>query len=471
MGFTDLPLVDSVIEQVNLLETRFENQLMPGLAYTAVAERFPIKARTGETITLQRPSLFPLGANAAVLNPATRTGLDNGLTPQVFGYEQVQIAAQEWALASDVSLEQEQVLVASLVVQTLDNLAQNAAATFDQNISITAHTAYDAGNSFATAAEISGATTVHLDNINGFTTAYSTVANSSPGLPQPVSASNPITAKVYNGSTGALEGTVTVTGFTADATNTSTANVNGTAYGVSGNLTLTATTFAINAGDNIVAVDGAFIQRPNSKLSRYQLASTDTLSLVTLADAAAKLKARSVKPMSNGLYAAIVDPLILPQLVNDTAFQRAFQGGLETMKYFRQGIPLPMYGIEIVASQMVPYFTLPAGGSASGEGVARHAVVVGAGAFLKSPYEGLAAAVRQVENARRGVTQIRPMAEDIFLVLRQPIDRLGDVMSMLWKWTGGFQAMTDVTSTPLQIPTSDYSRYKRAVVVEVYSAS
>lgn len=465
MGFTNLPLVDQVIEQTNLLETKFHRAIEPELAYAGVADRLPIKARGGETLTLSRPALFPLGAQGAIVNPATRSGLDNGLSPQNFSYEQVQLAVQEWALPSDVSLEQEQVLIASLVIKTIENLGQNAAATFDQNVSIIAHTAYDSGNSYVTAAVSSGGTSLHLDNVVGFDTAFSTTANSSPGLPQPVSATNTLVATVYNPTTGAARGTVTITGVAYDNPNTSTANVNGTAFGKSGTLTVNATTFNVSQYDNIVATDGSYVLRPNGKLTRQSLANTDVLTLVLLAQAAAKLRARGVSPLKNGLYAAIVDPLILPQLVNDTAWQRAYQGGLETMKYFKRGIPLPLYGIEVVTSNMVPYFTIPAGG------VARHAIVVGAGAFLKCPYEGLAAAVRQVEQARRGVHMIRSMAEDIYMVLRMPIDRLGDVMSMLWKWTGAFQAMTDVTSTPLTIPTSDYSRFKRALVVEVYNAN
>lgn len=466
MGFTNLPLVDQIIEQQNLLERFFHDAIEPDLAYAGVAERLPIKARGGETLTLSRPALFPLGAQAAIVNPATRAGLDNGLTPQNFTFEQIQLAVQEWAVPSDVSLEQEQVLIANMVVKTVQNLAQNAAATFDQNVALIAHKAYDSGNSYATAAANSGATTVHLDNVYGFDYAFSTVANSSPGLPQPVSAQNTLKVNVYNGTTGNLEGQIVVSACVYDAVNASTAYVNGTAYGASGTLTFTAVGFNINQYDNLVAVDGSYVLRPNGKVTREALANTDVLTLTLLATGAAKLRARGVQPLKNNLYAAIVDPLILPQLINDQAWQRAYMGGLETMKYFKRGIPLPLYGIEVVTSNMVPYFSLP-----GGNGVARHAMVVGAGAFLKSPYEGLRAAVAQVEAARRGVHLIRSMAEDIFMVMRMPIDRLGDVMSMLWKFTGAFAAMTDVTSTPLTIPTSDYSRYKRALVIEVYNAS
>jgi hypothetical protein len=467
VAFTDLPLVDQVIEQQNLLERKFHGKLEPDLAYAALAERDPIKARGGETLTVSRPSLYPLNAAAAVVNPETRSGLDNGLTPQTFGYEQVQYAVQEYALAADVSLEQEQVLVASLVIETVENLAQNAAAQLDQIVSQTAHAAAESGNSYITAAVASAGTSLHLDNIKGFDTAYSTVANSSPGLPAAVSASNTLVATVYNGATGAVRGQVTITAAAADGSNASTA----APIGVSGTLTVTATTFNISAGDQIVAVDGSYILRPNGKLSRFQLANTDLLTLEMLADARAKLRSRGVPPLPNGMYAAIVDPLIMPQLISDTAWQRATQGGLETMRYFKRGVVLPLYGLEVVESTMVPNFSLPAAGSAGGQGVARHALVAGRGALKRAPYEGLAAAVRQVESARRGVHIIRPMKWDLYLVLRQPIDRLGDVMSMLWKTQHAFNAMTDVTSTPAQIPTSDFARFKRMIEVEVYSAS
>jgi hypothetical protein len=469
MAFTNLPLVDAVVEQANLLEKLFRGKLEPELAYAAVADRQPVKARGGETLTISRPALFPLNASGAILNPATRNNLDNGLTPQVFGYEQVSLAIQEWATSSDVSLEQEQVLVASLVVETLENLAQNAGATFDQNVAIIAHTAYDSGNTFATAAG-SGAT-VTVDNINGFDTAYSTVANSSPGLPAATSSTNSMKVYVYDKTTGALKDTLTLQTAVADPANVSSAIQNGTVYGRSGTLTFSANPgTSIAQGDNIVGVDGSYILRPNGKASRFTLASTDVLTLQLLANSAAKLRARGVRPLRNGLYAAIVDPLILPQLIADTAWQRATATQLEHAAYFKNGIPLPMYGIEVITSTMVPAYTLPSAGTAGGVGFERHAVVVGAGAFIKAPYEGMAAAVAAVSGNPRSLHRIHAMSNDIYLVLRAPMDRVADWMSMTWKFQGAFQAMTDVTSTPAQIPTTDYSRFKRALVIGVYSA-
>lgn len=467
MAIDNLPQLQTVIEQVGLLERLFQEQLEPQLAYRKVAARYRFPNGIGETITKTRPALFPFSPYLPDQNPTSNTGLDNGLTDAYYGYEQFLISIGLKANTTTVNLEQDRTLIQRVFLQNVGSLGQNAGAVLEAQCAQNLHQAYDAGNSFVTAIATNPFTTLLLDNVVGFDTAFSTVGGTSPGIPNPVGAGNHILANVYNGTTGALKGAVNISAFTYDGTNTSTAQANGVVYGKSGTVTCASAAFAVAVGDYIVAVDGAYILRPNNKTSRFQLANTDTLSLVLLGNATAKLRARGIPTLPNGMYAAIVDPLLWPQLMNDTAFQRASATQYGITPYFKKGLLAPMFGVEFVESNFDPAFVLPAAGAASGQGVERHIMVCGKDALIEGVFDGATDAAAQARGG--GNADIR-IVDDVVYVTRAPLDRFQQFVTQTWKWTGGHTVTTDVTSTPLIVPTSDYSRYKRCVAVGVYNA-
>lgn len=455
MAINNFPAqIQGVIEQTNFLDRAFQDALEPNLRYRVVAERKVVESGNGETKTMSRPAL--IAPDFSALNPANNTGLDNGLTPQSARFEQYQVAISEWAKTFDLSLQEKETLIADMFVQNWELAAQQAATTLDGLASNILHSAYDAGNTFASAAAVSGATSVAVDNIVGFDTTYG--ANF--GLPISVNSSNPVTATVFDGTSGNSKGTITVTAVAADGTNTSTS---ATVGGKSGTLTVTATTFAIAKGDTVMASDGAVVIRPNNKGSRYALGTSDTLTLQMLSAAAQKLAARNIPKIKNR-YVALVDPTIMSQLFADQAFQRAIAGGLEDMKLFKDGVYVPMLGLEFVPTTSAPVF-----GANAGANVARHAVVVGAGALEECPFEGMYTAAKQAMTLG-GAVDYR-IVKDICMVTRGVIDRKGDTIAQTWKWTGGFVAPTDILSNSNVIRTTDNARYKRAVVIEVGSAS
>jgi hypothetical protein len=460
------PIITPYIEQQGFLEKGFETAMEPELAYRKIAERVDVEVKNGESVTKTRPSLFALG-NTAV-NPATNTGLDNGLSNSFYGFEQFTLSIGQQALTTQVSLEQQETLIEKLFLQNQKNLAIHAASTLDQLNAQQLHSAYDSGSSYNPTLVNSGATSIELDNIIGFDTNFAHVTYNSVvypvGTPQPVSSSNTLKVNVYTSAAGnALLGQITVTLATPDGTNISTAFVNGIAYGVSGTLTCTATGFAIPANSTFVAVDGSYVLRPNGKLNRAALASTDTLSLSLFAIARAKLAARAVPTLPNGMYACIIDPNIYSQLLNDTAFQVATQGTYRTEPYFKKGILAPAFNLEFVSSNMVPSYTIP-----SSNLKARHAMVVGADCMIEGDFVG-ARHQAASNNAMNGPTVIR-MYDDIQMTLRAAIDRFGDTVTQTWKWTGGFVAGTDILSDTTKVPTTDGCRYKRCVEIEVASA-
>lgn len=459
MALNSLPANFTVLEQANFLERAFQKPLEARLAYAPMAERYFFPNGIGETITKTRPGLFPLAAAQSPINPLGNTGLDNGLSDTFFPSEQYQIAISEYALTTSVNIKQDRTLLERVFTQNYIQLAESAARTFDSLCAQYVHQAYDSGNTFCTAANSSA--TQHVDNIKGFDTAFS--STNSPGLPSAVSSQNPLTVSIYN-TAGTFVETATVIGAVADSTNTSTANVNGVAYGISGTITFSSTPgVSTAAGYWIVANDGSFkvmcSATAGAHNTRYQLTTGDIITLQYLAQARSKLAARGIPPFPNGYYACVIDPRLWPLLLKDSAFNYATMGQMGE-GYFKNGIVNRTLGIEFVESQMVPAFTTNTAGVS-----ALHAVVFGQGSLIKGTFQGHVDAARQARDMDGSDLRFID-ANDITLVTRDPIDRLREWVTQTWNWVGGFVAPTDVTSTPLIYPTTDYSRFKRCVVIE-----
>ena len=467
MPINNVPAVQDVIEQVNLLERVFHDPLEANLQYAKLADNEIFPVGIGETLTKTRPALFPTSAALTPLNPANNTGLDNGLTYQTYGFEQYVLPINEYALSAQVNVMQDYTLIQRIFLQNYRALGENAGRTIDALCANQVHNAYDAGSTFCVTTASGDATSIRVDNIVGFDTAFNSTNGDSPGVPSAVSVSNPQAIKVFtNAVPPVLVGSLSVTGVTPDVVNTSTAASVG---GVSGFLTVAANSLTVDAGYLLQANDGAYIARPNGKSSRYNLASTDVLDLSTIAAATAKLRARNVPPLPSGMYACIIDPIIWPQLINNTAFEYATMGSMGE-GYYRTGMVSRTLGVEFVNSNMVPNFALPSGGSASGAGVARHAVVAGMGLLIKGTFEGHIRAASLTNPMDNGDIRMIKGDSHIAMITRGPIDQLQEFVNQAWKWVGGFVPPTDFTSTPLIIPTTDYARYKRCVVLEVYSA-
>lgn len=458
MAINNLPAVQDLLEQQNLLEQVLQKPLLARLAYSRLADRYIFPNGIGETIRKTRPGLYPLSAAMTPLNPANNTGLDNGLTDTYWKSEQFELSINEYALTTQTNVKQDRTLIRRTFLQNVNALGENAGRTFDGLCAEYIHKAYDGGNSFITATAAAAATSFHVDNGYGFDTAFS--STNSPGLPTAVSSSNKLVATIYDGSTGAVKDTVNIIGVAFDGTNTSTAYVGGVAYGASATITIDAgLTNGVAAGDYIVASDGAFVQRCGNKASRYQLTTGDILTLEDLAQAKAKLEARNVPPLPSGNYACVIDPRLWPLLLKDSAFNYATMGKMGE-GYFATGMVNRTLGLEFINSNMVPAFSTNTAGVS-----ALHAVVMGQGVLIKGTFQGHIDSNRQA--AAMDNADIRFIdEEDIAMITRAPMDRLQEWMTQTWNWVGGFVAPTDKTSDSSIIPTSDDARYKRCVVVE-----
>lgn len=451
--------IKNVIEQTNFLEREFKQALDIKLAYRFAADKEPVPNRVGETVTKSRAGLRP--TITAALSPASLGNFDDGLSSSVNAFEQYTVAINLYGDTIDLNTQADKVLIANLFLQNVKDMANQSARSLDGLAAVALHTAYEAGNSYITA-NASASTTVHVDNVNGFDTAYVYQGNS-PAGPQAVSASNKLAVSIYaGGNMTSAPTTANVTAVAVDGSNTSSAQSAGMVMGRSGTLTLDASV-TVSKGDVIVANDGAYIVRAGAKGSRFQLATTDQINLQTLVTAKAKLEGRGVEPLdSTGRYMLIIDPQLLAQLWLDSAFQRAAEGGFAP-EAFREGVIRLTIGMDVVTSNFVPAYAMSAVGGSVATGYARHGVVVGKGALVEAPFAGAEQAAREAEAG--GVVDVR-IVDNIVMITRPPMDRLGLFVAQSWMYTGGFVCPTDVTSNPNTIPSSDFSRYKRAVLIE-----
>jgi hypothetical protein len=58
------------------------------------------------------------------------------------------------------------------------------------------------------------------------------------------------------------------------------------------------------------------------------------------------------------------------------------------------------------------------------------------------------------------------MVNNVALVMRPPLDRLGQWLGVSWVWIGDYAVPTDITATTAIIPTASSALYKRGVVLE-----
>lgn len=476
--------LQNVIVQKGYLEKKFQPALEAELGFDLLAEIDPIEARVGEAKVLTRRAILPPITQDVVPSPTVFTDLNNGITPQQVTYEQYVTAMAKRRGMMTLDLELDWAKIASEYVKNWTDLAKQAAQSRDSRAAAALFSAYDGGNTYATAASTGTTTaTVAIDNVNGFDTSYAAAiaAGASPGVPVGVSASNPLAVTIISQQAATMNQMMAalVTNVAPDATNLSTAYSPGAPYGRSGVLTLVSptsgATITVALGDVVKANDGSVVLRPYGKLSRGQLQGTDLATLPLLARAKGRLQARSVPPLPNKMYACMIDSLLWADLEQDQAFQRATQGtwgGVNS--FFASGRVNTALGIEFVTTSLNPVYPIPGQPNV----VARHALVCGMGVLVKSPSIGFERAAKAsqgndedgVDIGRAGATDVR-IVDGVKMVTRQPLDPEATVVTQTWSWAMGHVAATDITSTPQVIPQTDNARFKRAVLIEIGSQS
>jgi hypothetical protein len=410
-----LPAAIQAIMQNGILDRTFRDALVPSFLFPAIADNEPWQGSLGDTKTFTRkglisPTTTPL-AGADIAGASTYT------------IEQWSVTMDQYGISVDTNMLQSAMTLASKFLADVQTLGINAGQSLNRIARNKMYAAYMGGRTWATAGA-STDTTIAVQEVAGFTRV---LVN---GVPTAVSASNPLSVTI-NGVAN------TVTGVSAQSG--------------PGNLTLGTTRVDV-LGDPVIAANAPTTIRATGSTA-FDLTVSNVATLANFRAAVVRLRKMNV-PTDGGYYTAHIPPDTEAELFADTDFKQALQGRVDSPVWRDLSIGR-FAGIDWVRNNETPTVT-----SNSGATVFRP-IVVGAGAVVAAPFEGIGSllagtGVEDVPSIR--MVEAAPTTQ-VALIVRPPADRLQQVISTSWAYTGDF-------GVPSDSGTGDAALFKRAVVVE-----
>lgn len=448
--------------QENALDRFFADGLYPAQLFRAEAEPENWEANVGDSKTftgkgLMKPRLRPL-----------QPGKDPD--PHDYKLEQWSATQQKYADSIDTHLPSAVAAAVNKLTEDLKTLGLNAGQVLNRLPRNKLYNASGAGWTVADGAQ-NAVTTLRVKRLNGFTRARRPdLTTGSPVRYDFVSANNPLPITVVE--TGVPK-SVNVIGYTPD--------IAGDELGP-GTLTLSA---AVTVGDRdaVYASTRTYVVRSGGGNSTDALsAGTDILHLSDIRSAVSRLRTMDVQPMGDGSFHMHVDPTGEAQLFADNEFQRLHESLPDGMAYadfaikrilgctiFRNNECPQVHNVDGAAtatfSQDDPFAgEMYANGQTSGAKVHR-AIVIGAGA-LKEYYVDQNAMITEAGVAGRVETGARIVnngieinVDRIHVIMRQPQDRLQEIVAQTWKFQGDWVVRTDGA-------TGDAAAHKRVVEIQ-----
>jgi hypothetical protein len=89
----------------------------------------------------------------------------------------------------------------------------------------------------------------------------------------------------------------------------------------------------------------------------------------------------------------------------------------------------------------------------------RRPILVIQGALIEGDFEGMGT---MLENE----SQIVSVVDEVAMVTRPPLDRLGQIIAQSWYWIGDFCAPSDQTTNLNIVPTASNAYFKRGCIIE-----
>lgn len=411
-----LPASIRAIMQNGILDRTFQDALVPEFLFPAIADNMPWQGALGDTKTFTRKGLL-----TPTTTPLAGADISGAST---YSIEQWSVVMDQYGLSVDTNMLQSSMTLASKFLADVQTLGISAGQSLNQIARNKIYAAYAGGRTWVTTGGTSD-TSMIVNSVNGFTTV---LVN---GVPTPVSASNPLTvsiAGVANTVTGVNVGTSTLT--------LGTARVD-------------------TVGDYVIAANAPVSVRTAARNSPYDNTTADVATLAMFRAAVVRLRKMNV-PTIGGYYTAHIPPDTEGELFADSDFKQALQGRVDSPVWRDLSIGR-FSGIDWVRNNEVPTIT---GGSGGNVTVFRP-IVVGAGAVVAAPFEGIGSLL-----AGTGVEDVPAIrmidaapTTQVALIVRPPSDRLQQVISTSWAYTGDF-------GIPSDSQTGDAALFKRAVVVE-----
>lgn len=422
---TAVPAAIRPIVQNGLVERVFLDALTPPFLFPQHAALDPVPNGIGDTILRTRLGL---------LAPTT-TGLGGNTDPSASTYnaEQYQITIDQYAGSTDTNMLQSAVSVQNKYLADVQRLGTQAGQSLNRIARNKLYAAYGGGLTFVPAGGTTNTSWV-VDDATGFDTV---LVN---GVPTAVSATNPLNVTI-NGVAN------TVTGCNL-GTNT---------------LTL-GTTVAITTGWVVASVNAPSYVRGGSRTSQWTLTTADVATMAMFRTAVSRLRSMAV-PTVGGYYVAHIDATTEAQLFADSDFKTALTGRVDS-PVFRDMSIGRFQGIDWVRNIEAP---APTKTVSAGSLTIHRAIVLGADSLVAAPFSGMGDLLASTPegsslNAEGNISMV-PAGDsglEVALLIREPQDRLQQVVSSTWSWVGDFGVPSDqITSF-----SSDVARYKRGVVVE-----
>lgn len=480
-----------VMQQKNYLETRIRLAIRPTIVLRpkTIGNMDWFDARIGESKTFTRQAL--LAPSISPLNPANNTGLDNGMTAQSRSWEQWTATLNEYANFLPTNILGQEAFLGDIYLDNIDAISQMAGNSLEVLCVQRAILAYMSGDTFATTGATGTPTVLHLDDGYGFDKTFPSAELPLYAPPSAISTSNKIAIAVIAASTGLITGLSNAQAWSPDVSNTSSMISGTTAFGISGAITLDVAIAPVTKGDRVVALDpaaalnltppvvggslnpvwkdGPQVVRPldtngNQITTAYALTAANKMNPSFMIPAAvAILKRRNVPTLSNGLYGCAIDSTLLASFYGDTGFQRATATNWDRGNYFANGVIAAGWGVEFTEATQLPVYNAPGGGGFQ----LRHGFVFGQDVISEHPFTGARTAASIVAGV--GDVADERWTDRIKIRSLAALDVLGQVIKVAYDYVGDFVPGTDKGSNPNIVLTSDYSRYKRGVVLEAAS--
>lgn len=448
---------------VNLLQDRtlervFHDNLFPRLLYRAEARPELWMANLGERMVFTKTGTIPVSTTPLV------PGVDP--VPQSFATEQWEAEAKQFGTPIDTHMPSSYVALASLFLRNTQQLGLNAGQTLNRLARDPLYRAYLEGEAMVTVDPGGASLDLQVNTLSGFTERLDNgrISSVSVGNPLPVSFS---TAEPDN----------TVVAATPD---------DPTEPFGPGTLTFAvATSGAIALRVGVFAQSRARILRVGGGTTVDALTGADILTLNDIIAAVSRLRTQNVPPHPDGQYHVHLTPDAEAQIFQDNHWQRLYQSLPESAAYrdLAIGAAVGCYfyrnNENPDASTVDPARIVPIAGGAGGATLSqelgaeltnadavpiRRVMVTGGGALYEKYIDegkyiteaGVTGKIGQFSVVNGGVAI---MTKRIRFILRSPQDRLQQVVSQAWSWSGDFPIPSDLLE-------GDDARFKRAVVIE-----
>jgi hypothetical protein len=434
------------IAQDRTLQRTFRDSAFPRLLFRmeAAAELWATNLGTNQTFT-----------RTGTIRPITRPGNPMEDAKVVsYSVEQWEATAQQWHSSIDTNMPTSYVTLASQYLRNMHQLGLHAGQSLNRVVRDKMYNAYVAGNTVTTALASSGATTLVLANLNGFTTALLN------GRQQAVSASNPVAITIpaisYTGNITAV--TPTIAGdFIHD-----------------GSVTISPAIGAdVPARSAVLAVTRSILQYSGGGNSIDDIVGSDQFSLRDVRAMVSQLRFNNMPQHEDGLYHCHLDPFSENQLFGDNELQRLNQS-LPDYVHYRRFAAGTMLNVVFYRNNECPYATTcdpdPVVGNTHGfetvnaAGINIHRPIITAMGAIEEKYldegkyiseAGVMGKIGEFAVTNMGMAIL---TERVRLILRAPMDRLQQNTASTWSFSGDWAIPTD------QLAPGGRATYRRCAV-------